>query len=769
MGKLFTSLKRLSGRTSALIAIVLAAVIIPATLFAWGPDRPTYTINNPADHVTFNSITDNPQIGDERNFVGIRESGTNGTWSDNMTAQPGKEYVVRMYVHNNAASSLNKVAENVKAKINLPTTTGKSIQVNGFINSSNAAPQEVYDHAIFNSTSNFNLSYKTGSLKYYNNASGANGFTIPESVFTSAGAPLGYDKMDGRIPGCFQYAGYLTFIVKPQFGTPTPDFNLNKEVRKAGTPTFVESIDAKAGDKLNYRVTVNNSGATQLNNISLKDKLPKGITNVPGTVRIMNANHPGGAYIQDGDKLFTTGVNIGSYTAGSNAIVIFDAMVGSNNDLPVCGPNTLRNIAAAQPEGQNPKEDGADVKVPKECQVECKYSCDSLTVDKIDRTTFKFTTATTQQSATFKKVTYVIRNEQGAEVDRKESTDKTLTYTRTTVGKFTVEALVTFTVNGQDKTVTSASCKKPFEVEKEPETPAYKCDGLTVEKINRTSFKFATQYTATGGATLKSIVYVIRDAQGTEIARQTSANYTQDKVGSYTVEAIVTVTVNGQDKVAPGDCKKPFVVEKEPETPVYTCDSLTFSKISHTEYSFTGKATATGGATIVNYAFDFGDNTPVQTVTNPADVKHTYAKDGTYTAKLSVTVKVEDANKTITSEKCKVTVTVTPEECKPGIPVGDERCVDECKPGVPVGHKDCEEKPECKPGIPMGDDRCEEKPEFCIVKGKEHLPKNSPDCKETPVVTELPKTGASDSIVALIGAGSLIASIGYYVASRRSL
>jgi LPXTG-motif cell wall-anchored protein len=178
---------------------------------------------------------------------------------------------------------------------------------------------------------------------------------------------------------------------------------------------------------------------------------------------------------------------------------------------------------------------------------------------------------------------------------------------------------------------------------------------------------------------------------------------------------------------------------------VYSCDSLTKDKISRTEYKFTGKATAEGGATIVSYTFDFDDGTTA-TVANPNDVPHTYAKAGTYTVKLSVVVKVNNIDQTITdATKCAVKVTVSPEECKPGVPVGDKHC-EECKPGIPVGDKLCEEKPkECKPGIPMNDDRCEEVP------------------------AELPKTGAGENLVALIGAGSLIASIGYYIASRRML
>lgn len=662
MGKLLTAVRRLNKRTAAAVAVIAAAVVVPATLFAWGPDRPTYTIDNPSDHITFNSITNNPNIGDERNFVGIREAGTNTTWNDTMPVQPGKEYVVRMYVHNNAASSLNLVAQNVTAKFNLPTNTAKSLQVNGFIDSSNASPSEVYDHATFTSDQDFNLAYQAGTLKYYNNASGQQGFTIPESVFTSNGALLGYDKMDGKIPGCFQYAGYLTFVVKPQFATPpTPNFNLNKEVRKAGDKNFVESINANPGDTLNYRVTVNNSGATQLNNINLKDTLPKGVTNVPGTVRILNANNPGGATIQDGDKLFSSGVNIGSYTAGSNAIVIFDATVAKNDDLPVCGPNKLTNTASAQPEGQGSKSDTADVTVPKECQPEAKYTCDNLSVTQIDRTNFKFDTQYSVENATFKNVTYVIRDESGNEIARTNNPN----YSQDKLGKYSVEAIVTVTVNGQDKTVSGDNCKKSFEV---VEAPAYTCDSLTVTKIDRTNFKFDTKYTVKN-ATFKSLVYVIRDENGNEIARTNDATYTQTKPGNYSVEAIVTVTVDSQDKVAAGDCKKAFEV--------------------------------------------------------------------------------------------------TQEECKPGIPVGDTRCQEECKPGIPVGDERCEEKPECKPGIPMNDERCKETPP-CVPSASNNncgeAPKSTP-----PTPTELPKTGIGNGIAALVGAGSLIAAIGYYIASRRQL
>ena len=51
--------------------------------------------------------------------------------------------------------------------------------------------------------------------------------------------------------------------------------------------------------------------------------------------------------------------------------------------------------------------------------------------------------------------------------------------------------------------------------------------------------------------------------------------------------------------------------------------------------------------------------------------------------------------------------------------------------------------------------------------------KNLDDCKETPVTPvtppELPQTGAGDGIVAILGLGAMIASVAYYIASRRAL
>lgn len=45
-----------------LLAAIVLPLVQPISAFAWGPERPTYTMKNPADHPTFNSITDNPVL-----------------------------------------------------------------------------------------------------------------------------------------------------------------------------------------------------------------------------------------------------------------------------------------------------------------------------------------------------------------------------------------------------------------------------------------------------------------------------------------------------------------------------------------------------------------------------------------------------------------------------------------------------------------------------------------------------------------------------------
>lgn len=368
MSKLLNLVRRAPKRSAAILIAVIAAIIVPAGLLAWGPSRATFTEQVPASYVTFDSITNNSFYGDERNFATIKDASNtgNGGWQDNVTAQPGHTYVVRMYVHNNAASNLNLVAKNVRAMAAIGDNTGKSVSISSYISADNANPTQVWDDVKLTSDKDFNLVYVAGSGEYFNNK--LEGAALPDSLATTSGAQLGYDKLDGNIPGCYEYSGYVYFKVQPQFATETTDFSLTKQVRKEGdTGSYKKSIDVNPGDTVNYMMTVKNTGNANLTNVNLQDQLPNGVTMVPGTAAILDSNNPNSASLQDGDKITSSGVNIGAFAPGSNAYVVFDAKVADNDNLPVCGPNTLTNTAIATPEGQSSKQDTADVTVNRTC------------------------------------------------------------------------------------------------------------------------------------------------------------------------------------------------------------------------------------------------------------------------------------------------------------------------------------------------------------------------------------------------------------------
>ncbi len=110
---------------------------------------------------------------------------------------------------------------------------------------------------------------------------------------------------------------------------------------------------------------------------------------------------------------------------------------------------------------------------------------------------------------------------------------------------------------------------------------------------------------------------------------------------------------------------------------------------------------------------------------------------------------------------CEVSVTISPEMCTtPG------------KEHLPKNSPECAEKPEVcavpgKEHLPKNSLECAEKPEVCEVLGKEHLPKDSTECVVMP--PELPQTGAGSLLSGSIGLVSLTTAGYYWVSSRKSL
>ncbi len=406
-----------------IITVCIIGFLPPVKIFAWGdnyidPDtgekgRSSYTIeeiNNGAigatpisdggdyknsdnypGQVIFNTVSDST-IGDEKNFVGARqtdlledgraEGATPDTkwYGNNIAVTDGAFFVLRLYVHNNNPNGEDAVAENTRVKFSIPSgtstvneETGKhQIQVNGFINSSNATPSSYWDYINFNGDIPFHLDYVYGSALLNNNKTQAEaaaggyldnaGWALSDDIIKAEntdGVLIGSDALDGRVPGGYEYANYVTIMVRAVFDY---EYTVEQKVRLAeSNDDWEDVIEAKVGDKVDFRIEYKNTSDKQQDHVAIKDILPSNLKYVDGTSVIKNSSYPKDATF-DHDYLVTTGTKIGSYGPGANALVYFTAEV-VDEDLKV-GVNTLTNWSQAGV-GQKTIQDHASVIVYK--------------------------------------------------------------------------------------------------------------------------------------------------------------------------------------------------------------------------------------------------------------------------------------------------------------------------------------------------------------------------------------------------------------------
>ena len=382
-------MKKFIKTASAVLATAgIVGINIAPAVMAWGDNsgntngRQMYTLSNctgtgdnrsnctvsptMGDTVTFNSYT-NGVIGDERNFVrAIATDDTSNVWKSNeITIEDGKEYIISLYAHNNNPNGV--VSTGTTLHYTLPTTSGTSLSVQGSIDSANANPSRVYDDIVFKSAdgSAFYLDYLEGTATTKNSLGQT--FGISDNIITSSGVKLGVDANSkavndsGNVPGCFAYNTYTYIHVKAHYVNKA--YKVDKTVRNVtnGEKTFVDSVDAKVGDIVEYQIYFENTGDEALPNVVVRDLLPENMEYIEGTTKVYNTNHPEGATFQD-ETITTTGVNIGNYDAKSNAYIRFRAKVVDKS--MICGNNKLVNWGQIGA-GTNTIQDNAFVMVKK--------------------------------------------------------------------------------------------------------------------------------------------------------------------------------------------------------------------------------------------------------------------------------------------------------------------------------------------------------------------------------------------------------------------
>jgi hypothetical protein len=107
-------------------------------------------------------------------------------------------------------------------------------------------------------------------------------------------------------------------------------------------------------------------------------------------------------------------------------------------------------------------------------------------------------------------------------------------------------------------------------------------------------------------------------------------------------------------------CGNPVKGHPTGKAPEYSCNMLNVTQKNRTTFNYTTDVTALNGAKVAKLVYEFGDGTS-QTVTSASQVvTHEYAKEGSFTTKVTVYVSINGETKTVTGAKCAKPVEVKP-------------------------------------------------------------------------------------------------------------
>lgn len=186
----------------------------------WGPERPTFTTKNPAPYPVFNSITDEPGYGDQRNFVTCRAS-DDSPYKTEVQAYDGQIYQCRLWFENAVAPNLdsgNPAAKlhDARARIRLPEKNSKDAALVGYLSAVNSIT--VWSSCRFISDRAVTLTYERDTTQYeygYRDetrvAEKYNGETMASGIATTKGIQLGVEKSRGVVG---QDGLYVSFNVR---------------------------------------------------------------------------------------------------------------------------------------------------------------------------------------------------------------------------------------------------------------------------------------------------------------------------------------------------------------------------------------------------------------------------------------------------------------------------------------------------------------------------------------------------------------------------
>ena len=465
---------------------------------------------------------------------------------------------------------------------------------------------------------------------------------------------------------------------------------------------------------------------------------------VAGSTKLYNTSNPKGLKVSD-NIIQNSGINIGTYQANGDAYVRFDATVAAEKDLPVCGENTLTNIAQASDQ-KIVKNDTASVRITKKCDTPKPqtpaYKCDALSLNIVRKDEKQITYLAdikySVKDTEFTGTKYVVKNSKGEVVAQKVINNGTkfeITVPNDITEKYTIISTI-MTKNGEN---TNANCEKSFETKAptpKPNKPELVCKNITINQISRTRFEFNTSYTV-NHTTFVGVKYIIKDESGKVVIEKTVNNGSKLTVdieitGKFTISSTV-ITKDGEN--ANSNCVKTFEVKREEKPSIVIKKTVNNQKFAKLEAN-----------TDLNYEITVSNNGNVDlkdvVVTDRAPANITFVsadsgeiKDNILTLKIN-SLKIGESK----------TIVIKSQATATGMSAVNTACVD--TPTIPGYNDGCDS---AKVEIPK----------------KQTPPSPTPNNPTPNIPSELPQTG-TNAISAILGLSSMVAAFGYYFASRKA-
>lgn len=306
--------------------------------------------------------------------TGVANNTTGATsFTSSVSATYNQQVEIEVNYDNTETAGSGKTANNLRVKINIPTTAGSTQKITTTTSADNS--NTVTGAATINlDNSSEYLEYIPGSATWEHEVSANSSQTTTTAVSDSVVTGSNGLVLENENPCQGGSVTVHALVVMP-------GVSVTKQSELASQSNqWSANNTAQPGDTMKYMITYKNTGNTGESNVIIRDLLPKGLTYVPGSTMLYNSNYPNGIAVTN-DDIIQGGENIGGYNPGGNAYVVFQATIAGASQLS-CGENTITNTGYAQPSGMPEYYATATTMVSNTCTTPTAptYSCSAFNV-----------------------------------------------------------------------------------------------------------------------------------------------------------------------------------------------------------------------------------------------------------------------------------------------------------------------------------------------------------------------------------------------------